>query len=74
MAMWQVEQYDRCPDCGTFAWEYEEDPQAWTAGIHWCLGCKSIEEVREETAAKALHTEGYKLRLYRGKDDDGSDS
>jgi hypothetical protein len=68
--VWQAEQGGKCPDCGTFDWEWEEDGSAWTAGIHWCLGCKQLEELRDQSR-EAQHPEGYKLRLYRGKDDDG---
>lgn len=74
VAVWQSEQMAKCPTCGTFDWEWEEDPEAWTAGLHWCLGCKQIEELRTETARDALHPEGYKIRLYRSKDDDGPDT
>lgn len=70
--IWQLEQAQKCPSCNTFDWEWEEDPDAWTAGLHWCLGCKQIEELREQTTTdrKGLHSEGFKLRLYRGKEDD----
>ena len=67
--VWQSEQAQKCPTCGTFDWEWEEDPEAWVADIHWCLGCKQIEELRERTAREALHPEGYQLRLYRGGQD-----
>lgn len=71
--IWQTEQARKCPTCNTFDWEWEEDPEAWTADVHWCLGCKSIEETRERVARERekLPSEGFKLRLYRGKDDDG---
>jgi len=69
--MWQSEQALKCAQCGTFEWEWEEDSGAWTADIFWCLGCKQLEELRTQTAHDALHTEGYKVRLYRGGDVDG---
>lgn len=70
--MWQSEQWGKCPDCGTFEWEWEDDPEAWSAGLHWCLGCRSRERLEAEVErSKPLHPEGYKVRLYRGKDDDG---
>lgn len=70
--MWQAEQNRKCPSCGTFDWEWEEDPEAWSADIHWCLGCRSLELLGERTAREALHPEGYKLRLYKGREaDDG---
>lgn len=68
--MWQMEQTQKCPNCGTFDWEWEETVTAWSAGLHLCVGCKQLEELQQDTAQKALHPEGYKLRLYRS---DGSD-
>lgn len=65
--MWQTEQHQKCSACGTFDWEWEDDPDAWQAGIHWCLGCRSIEILSAESARDAKHTEGYKLRLYKTK-------
>jgi hypothetical protein len=69
VAVWQTEQAQKCPTCGTFDWEQEEDPEAWQAGIHWCVFCKQVEELKVQTAQTALHPEGYKLRLYRGGPD-----
>lgn len=70
--MWQSEQWQRCPDCGTFEWEWEESETAWSAGIHLCPGCRSVDDLKAEMADnRPVHPEGYKLRLFRGKDDDG---
>lgn len=65
--MWQLEQAQKCPSCGRPDWEQEEDPEFWTPGLHLCVFCKGIEELRQQTEETALHPEGYKLRLYRGK-------
>lgn len=66
VAVWQSEQAQRCPDCGTFEWEWEEDASAWEADIHLCLGCHSLEKVRDETHRTAKDPAGYKMRLYKG--------
>lgn len=67
--MWQTEQVHKCPTCGTFDWEWQEDPGAWSAGIYWCFGCRSLE-LKQQTIKAAQHPEGYKLRLYRGEEPD----
>lgn len=69
--VWASEQARKCPDCGTFEWEWEESPEAWQAGLHWCLGCKAREELRDETLKTAHDPRGYKIRLYQGGADDG---
>lgn len=63
--VWQSEQAQKCPECGTFEWEWEEDNRAWQADIHLCLGCQNLEHLRDDTARTAKDAAGYKLRLYK---------
>lgn len=73
VAVWQGEQAQRCPTCGRYDWEQEEDPDAWVAGIHLCVFCASVEKLKEETVRdrEGLPSEGFKVRLYRGGDLNG---
>lgn len=64
--VWQTEQVQRCGDCGTFEWEWDEDAEAWEADIHWCLGCFYREQKIDE-AKKATDPRGYKIRLWKGR-------
>lgn len=66
--MWQREQTQKCPDCGTYDWEWEEDPEAWEADLHWCIGCLYLERLADDTR-KVNDPRGYKLRLYKGRHD-----
>lgn len=73
VAVWQAEQSFKHPVCGTFDWEWEENPQAWSAGIHWCLGCREIELKRAQVAREHPHgdgVEGWTIRLYREPQED----
>lgn len=70
MEMWQAEQAQRCPSCGRYDWEQEESPEAWEAGLHLCMFCKSVEDLRNQVAEErhGLSSEGFKIRLYRNSD------
>lgn len=72
--IWQIEQAHKHHVCGTFDWEWEEDPEAWRADVHWCIGCYEIETLRAQIAREHPHgegVEGWTIRLYKG-DVDGS--
>lgn len=67
MEMWQVEQVHRHPPCGTFDWEWKDNPEAYVADIHECPGCKRREVLAETVARDYPHggAEGWEIRLYR---------
>lgn len=39
---------ERCTMCGTAQWEWDQDPGAYEAGTHLCLGCRTKEEAAED--------------------------
>ena len=64
---WQIEQNQRCPRCGAFAWEadeYEAD------GFH-CAGCEALD-VEAERRRDQPETPGVRLVLYPKDVTDGS--
>lgn len=73
VAVWQEEQAQKCPNCGTFEWEWEEDPNAWHPVVHWCLGCRGVQlEKRAISDGADKDPEGragWQVRLMKGADD-----
>lgn len=65
--MWQTEQAERCPGCGVWPWETDEDPDKYTAeGIH-CITCAKLETRREADRDSLLKGMSTCLRLADGK-------
>lgn len=46
--VWQSEQAMKCPNCGTWDWQWEEDENFWHADLWTCWGCKHRAEVERE--------------------------
>ena len=56
----------RCT-CGTSAWEWQENPNAWYADHELCEGHRRLEERRREVmrTPSANDHAGVQFRLYR---------
>lgn len=56
---WVAEQDGQvCGRCGTSAWEWDDDPHAYSAVEYMCLGCLAVETKREQvsqTKRKGMH-------------------
>lgn len=48
-----LEKGERCGQCGTAAWEWEQDSGAYVAVRQSCPGCAHRERVRDDESAKA---------------------
>ena len=72
--IWLLENAQKCYGCGRYDWEQEEDPDAWEAGLHLCVFCASVEKLKTQVARErqGLPSDGFKIRLYRGGDSNGS--
>lgn len=64
IAVWQAEQTGRCPDCGTFAWEWEGSDEPWHPDHYTCLGCEAHEQYRIGLNEATLR-KGTKFALFR---------
>lgn len=49
---WNAEQADRCSGCGTFAWEWDENPRAYKAVSFMCLGCLQTTNERKSLSQR----------------------
>lgn len=47
VAMWHEEEAQRHPPCGTYRWEWEEDPQAYVAEIEDCPACDEATSMQK---------------------------
>jgi hypothetical protein len=63
VAVWQSEQHDRCPDCGTFGWEWEEADEPWHPDHYTCWGCKGLTQHRKQVENAVQ--DGTKYALFR---------
>jgi len=59
---WQLEAGERCSLCGTAQWEWDENPNAYDAEEHLCIGC-----YRKQVHTESLGTThpGVKVELRR---------
>ena len=68
--MWAHEQAGRCPDCGTWDWEWDEDETAWYADTWRCRGCEQKDGLQRfvQQEAENKHPsdlDGLQIRLFR---------
>lgn len=68
--MWAEEQRDRCPDCGTSSWEWDENENAWYADTWRCFGCERKAALRrmvndELEEANPSVMDGLQIALFR---------
>ncbi len=62
--VWQQFTRMRCARCGTWDWEWDENPQAWVAGWWTCPGCKSIDQTKDSLHEKQA-THGMHVRMFK---------
>ena len=62
--MWQSEEADRCRRCGTYPWEWEDDPAAYTWQFHRCPG-DSVLDTAEEALSQERRTAASSPNLDR---------
>lgn len=67
---WLAEDRHRCSECGTAAWEWEEDHHAYRAEAYVCLGCLALGSERKANEKTAKDTPGMHIRLVRNGDAD----
>lgn len=70
MAAVLLERSDRCSTCGSAAWEWLEDPEAWTAVEEVCMGCAMRDRLRESRdmerkGGQTARVPGASIRLVR---------
>ena len=67
MAVWHDEESQRCPDCNTYAWEWDEGEEVWEPDVYDCKGCARGAEMWEHktTDHKPEMIRGWKLRFFR---------
>ena len=68
--VWQQFERTRCSRCGTWDWEWEENPMAWTADFWVCRGCKQVDQAHHRLSDSKQSTHGMQVRLFRGSDGD----
>lgn len=69
--MWQQEQAQKCPSCGRWEWEHEENPDKYVVDHYVCHHCQGLEKYKNwllaDTDGKGL--EGVKVGLFVGRRD-----
>lgn len=64
---WMMEDRERCPECGTRAWEWEADEAAYTADFWLCRGCQQRETLATRFSdATEFESRGMKVHLFKG--------
>jgi hypothetical protein len=63
VAVWQSEQHQKCPDCGTFGWEWDEADEPWHPDHYTCRGCKGLTQHRKQVENAVQ--DGTKYALFR---------
>lgn len=62
--VWQSMQRHKCGRCGTWDWEWQENPQAWVADFWVCEGCKQVDEAHDRLHDKQ-NRNGMQVRLFK---------
>jgi hypothetical protein len=52
VAVWQEEEAQRHEPCGTYAWEWKEDPYAYRVEIEDCPACDDLAEMKKKVAGE----------------------
>lgn len=58
----QMEKAERCTMCGTRAWEWAEDPEAYVPETHVCPGC-AVQDAASAEQDNATKPKGSRIRL-----------
>lgn len=69
---WMAEDNQRCSNCGTADWEWEEDPDFVKAEAYVCRGCSRVGQERKSMAEVAEHMPGMFIRLTPKEVSDGA--
>lgn len=64
--MWQQEQAGRCPGCGVWPYETDENPDKYVARETHCVTCAQLESGRERMRDNPLKGMHMHLRLSDG--------
>lgn len=72
--MWETEPPAHGP-CGTFEWEWEENPTTWWPDVKRCRGCQLQDEFkrafkRETENRPPSDLDGLYLRMFRTQRED----
>lgn len=65
VAVWQAEQRSRCSRCGTWQWEWVENPDAWHADHDTCEGCRRLDLHEENVVKGPGMKHGIRFGLYK---------
>ena len=65
VAVWQAEQHGKCPQCGTWRWEWDENPYAWFVDHDTCMGCLQVDGYRRQLSHEHTQLDGIRIGLYR---------
>lgn len=64
--VWLTESKSKCSRCGTWDWEWDNDPNAWEADIWRCRGCEGIDvQQRRLRADTNSRHDGKQIRMFR---------
>ena len=62
--VWQKMQRSKCSRCGTWDWEWDENPSAWVADFWTCQGCKQVDGAHDRLHDKQKK-DGMQVRLFK---------
>ena len=65
VAVWQAEQAGKCPQCGTWRWEWDENPYAWFVDHDTCMGCLQVDSYSRQLSHEQTQLDGVRIGLYR---------
>lgn len=64
--VWDEERAARCPSCGTWDWEWDENPDAWHADTWRCHGCERRDQLRRSLDQGSMQGhDGLQIRMFR---------
>lgn len=62
--VWHQEQKSKCPRCGT--WEWQHDEEDWEADHFTCEGCRMLDAHSRDVDNSPGSKDGIKMGLFRG--------
>ena len=79
LEVWQTEEALFHERCGTYAWEWEENPHAYEWGFSVCHGCAEVDpgldalqrEMRTAREPPNINRDAWSIRLYPEGANDG---
>jgi hypothetical protein len=69
VSVWQAHQ-NKCPTCGTWDWEWQENPEAWVADLWRCPGCEQVDEQHTRMKEATSNTDGLQVRMFKPERED----